>query len=155
MLRPPKKNPSFPPRLALSGLIKYGIATVMMMPKRAWTAVATATVLERTLVALTSQNIAKATGPTLQLYTEFHIRSLEVSVQYREKGTLQTHNEDFAHVAPVVGTRSSIPTTNMSTVRIARPIPNRALLPNFCIRYHDKSTLTQPMAMKPMPILNA
>ena len=40
-------------------------------------AVATATVFERTLVALTSQKMAKATGPTLQLYTEFHTKSLK------------------------------------------------------------------------------
>ena len=77
MLRAPKKNPSLPPRLAASGLIKYGIATVMMIPKRAWMAVATATVFERTFVALTSQKMAKATGPTLQLYTEFHTKSLK------------------------------------------------------------------------------
>ena len=29
---PPKKNPSFPRRFASSGLIMYGIATVMTMP---------------------------------------------------------------------------------------------------------------------------
>jgi len=42
----------------------HGMATVMTMPSRAWTAVAMATVLLRTLVAETSQRITKQTGPT-------------------------------------------------------------------------------------------
>jgi hypothetical protein len=68
---------------------------------------------------------------------------------------MYTYNEDFAHVAPAVGTRSSIPTRNMSTIKIVRPTLKSVLLPNFCIKYHDRSTLTQPIAMNPMPMLNA
>lgn len=42
------------------------MATVMIIPTTAWTAVATAIVLDRTRVALTSQKMAYATGPTLK-----------------------------------------------------------------------------------------
>lgn len=44
----------------------YGIATVITIPSMAWTAVATAIVLDLTLVADTSQRITKQTGPREQ-----------------------------------------------------------------------------------------
>jgi len=59
---------------------------------------------------------------------------------------------DLAHTAPRVGTQSRIPTKNMIIVRTDKPAPNSARLPNFCIRYHESRTLTQPRAMKPIPM---
>ena len=68
------------------------MATVMTMPMRACTAVATAMVLERTRVAETSQNMAYATGPTLSF-----VRPLPSNFGQREQGR-NTGNEDLRPV---------------------------------------------------------
>jgi hypothetical protein len=75
--------------------------------------------------------------------------SLSIGTSHR------AYRDDFAQIAPVVGTRSKIPTRNMSTVNTVRPIMYSTRLPNFCIKYHESNTLTHPIAMKPIPMLNA